>query len=121
MSLKEDKNERKKEYKESILSDTKESTSLSLTKKKEDNKKALEKRQQEFFNSLIPYVETYGKQMVRAFYDHWSQPNKSFTKMGFEMQTTWDLGKRLASWERNSHKYDKQQKQESTGSKDIVW
>lgn len=121
MSIKEDKNERKKEIKESNLTVTKESTSLSLTTKKEQNKKALEVRRKSFFDSLVPYVEMYGREMIRSFYDYWSESNKSFSKMKFETEPTWELTKRLDTWERNSHKYDKQQKQQPATSKEIVW
>ena len=66
---------------------------------------SLETRAKAFYNSLIPYLGTgkgkYGKEMLRKFYDYWSEPNRSKTKMRFEMQPTWDVGRRLATWHRN--------------------
>ena len=56
------------------------------------------KRKEEFYNSLIPYVERYGREMVRAFFDYWAEMNKSQTKMRYEKQETWEVGLRLATW-----------------------
>ena len=36
--------------------------------------------------------------MIRAFFDYWSELNKSCTKMRFELEKTWELPKRLATW-----------------------
>ena len=36
--------------------------------------------------------------MLRAFFDYWTEPNKSRTKMRFELEKTWELGRRLATW-----------------------
>jgi len=55
-------------------------------------------RKDEFYKSLIPYIEKYPKDMIRSFFDYWSEMNKSQTKMRFEKQPTWEVGKRLATW-----------------------
>lgn len=67
-----------------------------------DKKKKIEDAQKDFYNSLVPYVSVYGKEMIRAFYDYWTEPNKSKTKMRFQMERTWDLERRLARWEKNN-------------------
>ena len=36
--------------------------------------------------------------MIRAFFDYWSELNKSETKMRFETNKTWEVAKRLATW-----------------------
>ena len=64
-----------------------------------------EKRRKEFYKSLIPYVQTYGKEMVREFYDYWSEGNKSGSKMRCEQEPTWDLARRLARWSNNDKSY----------------
>ena len=81
-------------------------------KSKEDILQETEKRRKNFYNSLIPYVKIYGKEMVRAFYDYWSELNKSATKMRWEQQQTWELERRLGTWERK----DSQYKQQSNGN-----
>lgn len=73
----------------------KESTNVD---KKNAAKAATLSRKEEFYKSLIPFVDKYPKDMIRAFFDYWSEMNKSETKMKFEMQSTWEVGKRLATW-----------------------
>jgi hypothetical protein len=72
-----------------------------------DKQKAMKDRQHEFGRSLIPFTETYGKKMIREFYDYWSEPNKSGTKFKMEMEKTWDIEKRLARWEERQHQFSK--------------
>lgn len=74
-------------------------------KTKEDVKSDTERRRNEFYNSLIPFVQTYGKEMVREFYDYWSECNKSGSKMRYEQEPTWDLVRRLARWSNNDKSY----------------
>lgn len=62
-------------------------------------KASLQDRVNAFYNSLVPYVEEYGAEMVRAFFDYWTEPNKSGTKFRKEMQPTWDTARRLRTWE----------------------
>ena len=68
------------------------------------NKEALTKRSKIFGKQLIPYVEMYGEKMIRAFYDYWSEPNRSYTKMRCELERTWDLGRRLTTWSNRDKK-----------------
>ena len=58
----------------------------------------IELRKEKFGESLIPFVEKYGKAMIRAFFDYWTEPNRSQTKMRFELQKTWETSRRLATW-----------------------
>lgn len=64
------------------------------------------KRKEDFYHSLFPYVGKYGKEMLRSFFDYWSEMNASQTKMRFEKQPTWELSKRLATWANNEKKYE---------------
>nr|CAJ1853370.1 replication initiation protein [uncultured phage] len=80
-------------------------TSTNVEEKKAEQAKKLAaakaatlKRRDVFYQSLIPYVERYGKEMIRAFFDYWSELNKSETKMKFETNQTWEVAKRLATW-----------------------
>ena len=61
---------------------------------------SLQTRAKNFYDSLIPYLEKYPKNMVRAFFDYWSEPNKSKTKMRFELEKTWETSRRLGTWAR---------------------
>ena len=75
-------------------------------KTKEEIKAETELRRKSFGKSLIPYVDVYGKQMIRAFYDYWSELNKSGTKMKWELERTWELDRRLKKWERKDSEYN---------------
>ena len=76
-----------------------------LKKEIERKKKLMEGRRLEFYNSLVPYVQMYGKAMVRNFFDYWSEPNKSGTQMRYELERTWSLGLRLGTWNRKEKNY----------------
>lgn len=62
----------------------------------------MKSREREFYNVLVPFVNTYGREMIREFFDYWSEPNKSHSKMRFEQERTWDLARRLQTWEKRS-------------------
>lgn len=93
-----------KDNKEKELEECIETSTVVEAKKAEQAKKlaaakaATLKRRDYFYQSLVPYVERYGKEMIRAFYNHWSELDKSETKMRFEKQPTWEVAKRLATW-----------------------
>lgn len=59
---------------------------------------SLPERKLEFKNQLKPFVETYGSEMMNKFYSYWTEKNKPGTKMKFELEKTWELPKRLATW-----------------------
>lgn len=61
---------------------------------------SLSDRNLKFKEELTPFVEKYGKDMIWAFFDYWSEPDKAKTKMRYEMQKTWNIAGRLRTWER---------------------
>ena len=75
----------------------------------------LESRKEDFYNTLIPFVSKYGKEMVRAFFDYWSEPNKSNSKMRYELERTWDLARRLGTWASRDNQFNHR----SNGTNDI--
>ena len=81
------------------------STKLKVEKSIEQKRRLLEVHRREFYDSLIPYVQEYGKEMVRDFFDYWSEPNKGRTQMRYEMQPTWSLAMRLATWNKRKKNY----------------
>lgn len=96
---KDNKDNKEKELEECIeTSTTVEAKKTEQAKKLAAAKAATLKRRDFFYQSLVPYVERYGKEMIRAFYNHWSELDKSETKMRFEKQPTWEVAKRLATW-----------------------
>lgn len=78
------------------------------TSKQEINKKCLpqktlEERKEEFHESLKPFVEKYGENLIEEFYNHWAQVNEGGTKMHWEKQKTFEIARRLATWKRNNY------------------
>ncbi|MBP5386920.1 MAG: hypothetical protein J6Y97_05995 [Prevotella sp.] len=43
--------------------------------------------------------------MLSQFADYWTEPNRSNTKMRFELQRTWSTALRLARWARNDDNF----------------
>ena len=68
------------------------------------NKRKLEPRRQAFINELAKYKGIYPDETLRAFFYYWSECNKSFTKMRFEMQKTFQIDLRLKTWYNNDLK-----------------
>lgn len=73
-------------------------------------------RKSDFADTLIPFVDTYGRDMIRDFYEYWTEPNEKNTKFRKELQKTWSLDRRLKTWNDNNFKRNtnntKQQKQD---------
>lgn len=68
-------------------------------------------REKVFENSLVPFVISrggiYQPQTIRAFFNYWTEKNKSGTKMRFELEKTWETSKRLVTWVNNEKEYGK--------------
>jgi len=72
-------------------------------------KKALAVRAKVFYGTVAQYKDKYPKQTLREFYNYWTEPNKTLTKMRFEIEETWELGRRLSRWARNNKEFSSQQ------------
>jgi hypothetical protein len=64
-------------------------------------KKPLSERKEDFKQTLVPYVEKYGRDMLNEFFKYWTESNKSETAFRYEGQKFWDLSKRLTTWHKN--------------------
>jgi hypothetical protein len=71
---------------------------------------SVETRKQEFYNSLIPFVEKYSKETVKAFFIYWSELNPSGKKMKWEFQKTWETNLRIIKWASNENKFTNKSK-----------
>jgi hypothetical protein len=88
--------------------------------RKKKSVQELEKREKDFYNSLKTFVGQYSKEMVRAFYDYWTEKNRSGTKMRFELEKTWDVSLRLATWSRNDKNFNKNENEKGKGKQTVV-
>ena len=91
------KNQTEPKEKEKVK-DIEKETTTNVVAKKDAAKAATLSRKESFYQSLVPYVGQYPKEMIRAFFDYWSELNKSETKMRYELEKTWELPRRLATW-----------------------
>jgi hypothetical protein len=78
-------------------------------KVKEDN--SIDTRKLKFAHTLKEFVSEYGSEMVRDFYDYWTEPNKTNKKFRQELQKTWSLERRLKTWNSNNFNKNKNGKQ----------
>lgn len=76
------------------------------------SKDATLKRKDSFYNSLVPFVGKYTPEMIRNFFNYWSEMNVSQTKMRFEKEKTWELSRRLATWANREDKFTKSKPKE---------
>lgn len=81
-----------------------------ILKKKSD--KSIEERYQDFYIEVSEYKNTYPADMISSFVAYWTEPNRSRTKMRFEMEKTWETSRRLATW--NKRSYGQRNHNEST-------
>jgi len=70
-------------------------------KEKIDSKANLEIRTLAFKETLIPFKQKYSIEMLKDFFGYWTEPNKSNTKLKFELQQTWSISRRLETWAKN--------------------
>ena len=68
--------------------------------KKEDKERFIIEQKSLFAEQIKPYSSKYSSQMLNDFYVYWSEPNQAKTKLKYQMQETWDLSGRLATWKR---------------------
>lgn len=74
-----------------------------------DSKANLEIRTLAFKNSLIPFKQKYSIDMLKDFFGYWTEPNKSNTKLKFELQQTWSISRRLETWAKNDKTFSPKQ------------
>ena len=61
-------------------------------------------RRTDFYQSILPYADQYDREMLNDFFQYWTELDKRRQRMRFEMQKTWETGKRLSLWERREIK-----------------
>jgi hypothetical protein len=93
-----------------VNKENKDNSSSSAVKRSEVSSKPLLDRKQEFYQKLVPHVQNYGKEMIRAFFDYWSEVTKSGSKMRFETEKTWEVDLRLKRWKQNEEKFQNKDK-----------
>lgn len=77
--------------------------------KKEKSKPSLETRSLAFKDTLRPFKQKYSIEMLKNFYGYWTEPNKSNTKMRFELEKTWSIERRLETWDKREKDFKPKQ------------
>jgi len=76
-------------------------TNVNVNVNVKEDVKVLGEREQKFANELKPFFDNpYDRGMLENFFNYWTEPNKSKTKMRFELEKTWDIKRRLETWDR---------------------
>ena len=68
---------------------------------KSENKNTIDERKNVFKEKVKSYVGDFNKKVLVSFFSYWTEPNKSGTKMRFELEKTWDIKRRIKTWVRN--------------------
>lgn len=71
-------------------------------------------REQKFLNEIS--LQDFEINMQKEFFDYWKEPNKSKTKMRWELEKTWDLKARMQRWSKRQNQWNPK-KQNSLKSK----
>lgn len=67
----------------------------------------------EIWEAIDQSFDTYPKQMVREFWEYWTEHNENGRKMRFEMEKVFSIKRRLATWKRNDLKWYGKKKRSS--------
>lgn len=78
------------------------------------NLESLNIRKDKFYKDVGVFAKDYSKELLRAFYDYWTEPNKSNSKMRWEMEKTFSLSLRLKNWSKNERNFGNK-KTQNTG------
>lgn len=81
------------------------------------DKDSIEVRSAAFYQKLASFVELYGKEMIREFYDYWTEHNERGKKMRFEMAKNqpFDIKRRLVTWNKKQKQYGSKGASKATG------
>lgn len=69
--------------------------------------KSLEDKKKEFGQSLVPFIEKYGKDIIREFYDHWTEDDGKYLawEKAKKKKGTWNTSGRLSTWKKRDALY----------------
>tara|TARA_R100000900_G_scaffold63857_4_gene51209 strand:- start:2400 stop:3068 length:669 start_codon:yes stop_codon:yes gene_type:complete len=70
-----------------------------------NNKNNISNRRDKFVFEVLTF--DYEESVLNSFIDYWTEPNKSNTKMKYELNKTWETKRRLKTWANNQKKWDK--------------
>ena len=63
---------------------------------------SLEQSKADFKESIKPFVLKYGSNMCNDFFEYWTEKTPDGKKMRYQLQKTWEIGRRLARWHKQN-------------------
>jgi hypothetical protein len=82
----------------------KNSTTINKNKEIRIINNTISNRRNDFVFEVLTF--NYDESILNGFIDYWTEPNKSNTKMKFELNKTWKTELRLKTWATNQKKWD---------------
>ena len=80
-------------------------TTINKNKEIRITNNTISNRRNDFVFEVLSF--DYDESILNGFIDYWTEPNKSNTKMKFELNKTWKTELRLKTWAANQKKWDK--------------
>ena len=72
------------------------------------------KKEEKFKSEVYEFLDEYPEALLKEFISYWTEPNKSKTKLRYELEKTWDLGRRLNNWASRSKEFVKKVPEKQT-------
>jgi len=69
-------------------------------------KRNLESVSERFSAEVMQYATEYSEDVLEAFISYWTEPNRSKTKLRYELQKTFEVKRRLNTWVDNNKKFN---------------
>lgn len=74
--------------------------------KNENNEIKIDLAKAKLTDLISEFTFSYDSKLLSEFYDYWTEPNPSRTKCRYQLEKTWDTGKRIARWASNQNKFN---------------
>ena len=100
---------------ESVKLVVKKTQTINKNNNNNNNNNNISNRRDKFVFEVLTF--DYDESILNGFIDYWTEPNKSNTKMKFELNKTWSTKLRLKTWANNQKKWDKPKSNKKTMSK----
>lgn len=76
-------------------------------KQRTNNKTPIERRKSIFKGRVACYLSQYNSHLLNEFYEYWSEHGEKDIKMRFEKEKSFDIDRRLKTWQKRSNSYNK--------------
>jgi|WetSurMetagenome_2_1015567.scaffolds.fasta_scaffold00103_2 hypothetical protein len=92
---------------ESVKQGKHKKTEVEIIQDREKSEQILKEKRMKFYEDCKPFLAKYPKEMLREFYNYWTEKNKSGTKLRFELQQVFEISKRLVTWAKKDKEFIK--------------